>query len=1533
MTLRSFAPNPLARTFLELAERHATGDLVFGASRVSFVRGSIVGIGARQTSAERDAFAEASPWVVLLARALSQAETSGDSQTAFTASADEQFSSAPHADTLTLLLDALAANVTRAQASMLESRIDDRLEVLDAPRAQAALRWAGIDTMPVRTTLPQMIAPQPAVAPKIFALIRAGFARVVPASHSIPPAPARPSFAGPAPQAQEFNPSLPPPRPASVLLEPGLAKPLAAPQDLRLELPQFGPVAFALEDPLLELENQISRLEQSGAEGPKRAETWREAARLWRVRFGAVEESTRALREAAAADPTDVVSLQEASIGVAAMGDVKLALAYARSAAAGAQPGRPREKALTQVAYFYLLRGEPAGAISALRSAMSLEVLREETIVRLAILLERAGEFEEASEYFALAAERFLNDNPDRAAAFFSEAVRLAPSEEVRERRGRLLETGQIRHEVTMPTRALVEASFSRSVEEARSRVDRWLALSPWSPEAHTARIEILLAGDAPRDLLEAAARAIDETIHATDLADWIRRAIDELAQRGMIDDALTLAIRALDRLGATHDALRAQTDHIAEHARNAALKVATFERLLAPLTALERAQMLLRIAGVHRAVGDRAAEARAWLRVLAGSHHHEEAIRSLASIYGECGETERLIAVLTLRLERAESHDERADALIDLATAAARIGKDTKRSDHFIDQIIREAEGAEALIGKALGALVSLGRPLGAIERAIALSATAPSEVGARLLERALVIAESELEDPTLALRVVLRGLEIAPHHGELLVALERLCLELSELGLARTAYDRLVAEAVGPNSRRALLYRAGRLYERAGAHRAALDAYVQAFAESPNAGVIFHALERLGGVLSDLEPFIGACISLSEVTRHADQRVGYLRRAADVLDDTLGQKYRAFETLIRAWSITPTRELEDTLRGLVRTLISEDRTAGLNAARTLADRFVAKVDDSWDTEDKTTWLLRAVRVLAEDANEYETALLRWEHAKELLAKGPIETDAHVAILCSAAELLRAIPNAEADAQICAAKAFALDPSNERVRAMAKDFALTADEQEATESVASEEQSAPAQNETEAAQVTSEVAEAKSDVVDAKAEVAEAKSDVAESPVEVPPQAADVVESAAPAETAPDGGEAIDALPAADAPVEETAAAPDAVAEVVAPSEPPPLSWQPTGMHVQPADADLIQRVLMAGNLDDAERLVDVLAPDPTRLHEAHLLLLHVVRRDPSRLQALRALHAIALKRNLQFEAQVCASLLSITDPSIVLPEKMPTADLDDDVVAAAYNDALPRTLRDALRVVWENASPIFKKKLDYYRVMPMNRVPPLANTPVARAWRHATRVVGDTQTNLYFRRENGNFITVARTAPPSIVIMESASSSERVLRFRFARALILARPQNLLMSTLDADEGRTLIDALHAAFEVAYSEGTANSKEVQLLVAELWRMPSRAQREVRNALQLHGTNLNYAVARESTEIIAARAGLLACGDPAAALMGLAEDDALLSSEPVDWHNQSHWARIMKKSATAAALVRFALSDAHLVALARSER
>ncbi|MCB9627641.1 MAG: hypothetical protein H6725_09745 [Sandaracinaceae bacterium] len=215
---------------------------------------------------------------------------------------------------------------------------------------------------------------------------------------------------------------------------------------------------------------------------------------------------------------------------------------------------------------------------------------------------------------------------------------------------------------------------------------------------------------------------------------------------------------------------------------------------------------------------------------------------------------------------------------------------------------------------------------------------------------------------------------------------------------------------------------------------------------------------------------------------------------------------------------------------------------------------------------------------------------------------------------------------------------------------------------------------------------------------------------------------------------------------------------------------------------------------------------------------------------------------------------------------------------------------DAVRRGPREldfgVLSAVWHCALPVFRKTLRQHGAADGRRVSGIGNRPLALAVREALARTRSHDVAVYACDPTAGTVRVAPTHPPSVLVCTLDDSPARLV-FRLARAMHLARPESILLSSRTPEEGRTLMAAIQGAFG-PHDPGRSIDPDTASLAADLWHtIASRDQADIRHALQEQMLDFDELLAL--TQARAALVGLISCGQPTAAVAGLFADDPAL--------------------------------------------
>lgn len=594
------------------------------------------------------------------------------------------------------------------------------------------------------------------------------------------------------------------------------------------------------------------------------------------------------------------------------------------------------------------------------------------------------------------------------------------------------------------PQLLLVGADLAATVGDDATRrafIDARCAIAQDAPAVAQLRVDRAIEADEPSAILAAAQEALSRESIVAGTPITIERALEAIAKHDA-GDAATVAIHASDRLGESRFAELAlrYSEQSGLHER----RVAALERWVAWSSGAARCEHLRSLATVHRESGQRANEARSWLRLLADNPTADDACIRLSTIYAETRDSERLLAVLGLRLEAATTKAEREARLIHLAAASALVADDVPRAEGFLRRLVAESAEATTVVGRAAAALVKWNLPERAIIWLLQYAAAGADEPAEQLFGHAIYVAEEVLHDQGRTLEIAEAGLARFPSSTPMLLAFERAAFATKAIDDAKRIYASVENDAIGEHSRRGVVYRSARFLERMDDKPAALDAYLHAFMLAPGEGVVFTALERLTTALERPDRLLEAMLVLIDRTMQVDRRMTLLRSAAEVCEQRMRDPGRAFELLFESWKSTQRSDLLPDVRRLARSIgVSEPDRASAATNEILA-ALTARVDDSWDADDQ----IRVLRIIAamevEDRGRLDGALSAVNRGLGISAENEdINHDEAAELACDAVEWLLARGDAE-KARAYLAHAAKLGPTVERIAALSRVLGVT---------------------------------------------------------------------------------------------------------------------------------------------------------------------------------------------------------------------------------------------------------------------------------------------------------------------------------------------------------------------------------------------------------------------------------------------------------------------------------------------------------
>lgn len=541
--------------------------------------------------------------------------------------------------------------------------------------------------------------------------------------------------------------------------------------------------------------------------------------------------------------------------------------------------------------------------------------------------------------------------------------------------------------------RALLAAASAANARDEETRtLIAWTKLLPTDSRAHELRLLRLPEGSDGPTMHEAAQAALSAAA-SEPVITAVRGVIDRLERGAHEGLAARLCLRLAEEQGRADPGLVQRAAKLAKRIAPE-LRARALELWACAVPERERVAVWLELAAHHGAQADAFGELRALLRVLEIDVAHPGALARLHALFLAAGDVGRTLSVATLRLETQDDATARHEGLIELATLAGKLGKDLPRAELYVRRMVAESQGDWKQVRSALGVLFSLGEPEWAIARARTIADGCPEELRGRIYHACAATAELTLEDRTMALDLASLGARAAPRYAPLLLMMERISLEAGNAQVALATYDALIASAIGPHGRRALVYRAGRWLERAGDMDRALERYLEAFRLEPNAGAAFIALGRVAEATGKVDRTLACYEQLASTVTHELTRVNMVRRAQEIALGQLDDPARAVEIVRKAISARDNTELSVMAESAATRLRERDPMAGRRAFGAIVEDIERRTEQLWEGPDKVRSLLRIATLMARELDEPAQALARAEEAVNLVEREQLGTD-----------------------------------------------------------------------------------------------------------------------------------------------------------------------------------------------------------------------------------------------------------------------------------------------------------------------------------------------------------------------------------------------------------------------------------------------------------------------------------------------------------------------------------------------------------
>ncbi|MEM6790242.1 MAG: hypothetical protein AAF715_22160 [Myxococcota bacterium] len=315
-----------------------------------------------------------------------------------------------------------------------------------------------------------------------------------------------------------------------------------------------------------------------------------------------------------------------------------------------------------------------------------------------------------------------------------------------------------------------------------------------------------------------------------------------------------------------------------------------------------------------------------------------------------------------------------------------------------------------------------------------------------------------------------------------------------------------------------------------------------------------------------------------------------------------------------------------------------------------------------------------------------------------------------------------------------------------------------------------------------------------------------------------------------------------------------------------------------PTLPELESATEEALFRELVDGSYEAGDALVmHYRDQGPERSRDVLSVRRYQVRLRRGERRALDQLHEAALADSAEAYARAIAHVATAFDPQRAPVPPPPLEDLpvQPEATTRLLFGALDDTVNDALGLVWEAG--VMRREMSDYDFTGIDRVPPVATTPLGRVFAALNRLLDLGGARLFYRaRTTGRLRSrVALVSPLAAILSGTVEEVTPAVLFTLGSALAAASPRLALIEGVDESDAQTLVAALVAGFGPVTEGSIAESSPAQMRLAEdLWHLVSPGAGRRLRAICADATIVSYDVARINAARVRRRAGLFACGD-----------------------------------------------------------
>ncbi len=272
-----------------------------------------------------------------------------------------------------------------------------------------------------------------------------------------------------------------------------------------------------------------------------------------------------------------------------------------------------------------------------------------------------------------------------------------------------------------------------------------------------------------------------------------------------------------------------------------------------------------------------------------------------------------------------------------------------------------------------------------------------------------------------------------------------------------------------------------------------------------------------------------------------------------------------------------------------------------------------------------------------------------------------------------------------------------------------------------------------------------------------------------------------------------------------------------------------------------------LLWEALADGLVAAGDMLAPLVASTSERTRDLVRVRRQQVALEPGDIDRLESLRVAAVADEDRVYARAVEHVLRAFDPGAgPLPPPPLYAQPDEPGILAILARPSMDVAGEALTLLWDGAMQLFVRDAASYGITGVERVVPGSTSTIARLYESAMRVLETPRIPLFVPRATAGTPAahVALLSPPSVILAGDVREETTELRFALGRGMAAALPQNVLRLGLPPAEGRTLVEALRAAFG-APEMGRRVDARVARLAESFWQIvPARGQRRLQEVL-----------------------------------------------------------------------------------------